>query len=84
MKKCKECEYDISPRKKWGYANVCELCDQPESINKSMGVMIADGKTDYHFEIVENPSNVTAAKIRASGLAHDPRSQLSAINKVSS
>lgn len=84
MKLCKECECDISPRKKWGYAHLCEVCDDPETINKSMGVMIADGKTDYHFEIVTNPSDETAASIRASGLAHDPRSQLRAINKVSS
>jgi hypothetical protein len=49
-----------------------------------MAVMIADGKTDYHIRIVKNPSNREAEAIRAAGLAHDPRSQLRAINKVSS
>lgn len=83
MRECKDCGIDIDS-KKWGYVNLCGQCDTPERINKSMAVMIADGKTDYHIRIVKNPSNREAEAIRAAGLAHDPRSQLRAINKVSS
>jgi hypothetical protein len=80
---CKECGIDVEPRKKWGYANLCEECDLPETVNKSMGVIVADGKTDYSVRIVRNPSNDEVAAIKAAGTAHDPRSQLRAINKVS-
>lgn len=62
---------------------MCDQCDTRDKVNKSMGVMVADGKTDYHFKIVENPSNELAESIRSAGLGHDPRSQLKAINKVS-
>lgn len=80
---CKSCEDPICKPKKWGYANLCEFCDTNETVNKSMGIMIADGKTDYHFQVVRNPSDSEAAAIKAAGTAHDPRSQLRAINKVS-
>lgn len=83
MKKCRECEYEIDRTKKWGYADLCSLCDEEDLVNKSVGVLVADGKTDYHFKIVENPSKELAASIRSAGLAHDPRTQLKAINKVS-
>lgn len=80
---CKVCEENVSRAKKWGYANLCEYCDTEETINKSMGIMVADGKTDYHVQVVRNPSNEAAAAIKAAGIAHDPRTQLRAINKVS-
>lgn len=83
MHECKSCGADIHD-KKWGYVNMCKECDTPERVNKSMAVMIADGKTDYYIKIVNNPSNEEAEAIRVAGLAHDPRSQLRAINKVSS
>jgi hypothetical protein len=85
IKLCTECECEFdSSSKRTGYANICFDCDTPERVRKSMGVMIADGKTDYHFQIVHNPSAKEAAAIRSAGLAHDPRTQLRAINKVSS
>jgi hypothetical protein len=81
---CRECECEFdSKAKKTGYANMCSECDTPERVRKSMGIMIADGKTDYHFQIVHNPSEKEASAIRSAGLAHDPRTQLRAINKVS-
>ena len=80
---CKECDGDIL-NKKWGYANLCSDCDSKEKVNKSMGVLVADGKTDYHIQVIANPSNQQASIIRSAGLAHDPRTQLKAINKVSS
>lgn len=83
MRLCKECDTPISEKKKWGYVDLCKYCDNPEKINKSMAVMIADGKTDYHFQIVENPTDEQAESIRSAGTAHDPRTQLKAINKVS-
>jgi hypothetical protein len=83
MKMCKECECDIPKGKRWGYAHLCDLCDSEDRVNKSVGVLIADGKTDYHFQVVQNPSKELAASIRSAGLAHDPRTQLKAINKVS-
>ncbi len=79
---CKECGADFPP-KRWGYANVCSDCDESRDINKSMAILIADGKTDYHFQIIQNPSDADAAAISAIGRAWDPRSQLRAINKVS-
>ena len=83
-KMCRECEFEFDPStKRTGYANLCSDCDSPEPVRKSMGVMIADGKTDYHFQIVHNPSAKEADAIRSAGLAHDPRTQLRAINKVS-
>ena len=81
---CISCESDISSSKKWGYSTLCKDCDEPESTNKSMGILIADGKTDYHFQIVANPSASDVNAIRAIGRAWDPRSQLKSINKVSS
>ena len=83
MRLCKDCDCEISPSKKWGYATLCQECDSEEKVNRSMGVMVADGKTDYYFKIVENPSKELAESIRSAGLAHDPRTQLKAINKVS-
>lgn len=84
MRECRCCGIDIERIKKWGYANLCIDCDTPETTNKSMAVMIADGKTDYHIQIIANPSDSQVQSIRAAGLSHDPRSQLKAINKVSS
>lgn len=85
MKKiiCKECDGPVSD-KRWGYANICSDCDECSTdVNKSMAILIADGKTDYHFQIIQNPSDADAAAISAIGRAWDPRSQLRAINKVS-
>jgi hypothetical protein len=79
---CKICELDFGS-KKWGYANICGDCDESTAVNKSMAILIADGKTDYHFQIIRNPSDQDAAAISAIGRAWDPRSQLRAINKVS-
>ena len=84
MKNCTQCDIQINARKKWGYATLCEDCDSPEKVNKSMGILIADGKTDYHFQVIRNPSDSDAQAIKAIGRAWDPRSQLRAVNKVSS
>lgn len=83
-KVCKDCEGDILPGKRWGYATLCAECDTPETTNRSMGIVIADGKTDYYVEVVRNPSDRDVEAIKAIGKAWDPRSQLKAINKVSS
>jgi hypothetical protein len=83
MKDCKSCGIQVQKRKNWGYVNLCEDCDTDEPVNKSMAVMVADGKTDYHCKVIENPTNAEREAIRAAGAAHDPRSQLRAINKVS-
>lgn len=83
MKTCVECEGDIFSSKKWGYSTLCAECDVSEKVNKSVALLIADGKTDYHFEIIQNPSKELAANVRSIGMAHDPRTQLKAINKVS-
>lgn len=80
---CRTCGEEVNS-KKWGFATLCEICDTPESTNKSMAILIADGKTDYHFQIIPNPTDVEAATIKSIGRAWDPRSQLKAINKVSS
>lgn len=80
---CKECGSNVGKNKKWGFANICEYCDDKERVNKSMGIMIADGKTDYHVQIVRNPSSQDVEMIQRIGRAWDPRSQLTSINKVS-
>lgn len=79
---CKECKTPFS-NKKWGYSNLCQICDEAEKVNKSMGVIIADGKTDYYVQVISSPSDAQASLIRSAGLSHDPRTQLKAINKVS-
>ncbi len=76
MKLCSSCSYDIPLSKKWGYSNLCECCDSRDYESKHVAVMIADGKTDYHFQVVRNPTEQQAAKIRSLGLAHDPRTQM--------
>lgn len=81
---CRECDGDVPASKRWGYRNMCDECDSPERVRKSMAVTVADGKTDYYFKIVHNPTPQEAEAIRAAGIAHDPRTQLRAINKVSS
>ena len=82
-KMCSECETPIKP-KGWGFVHLCSLCDDRDSeVNKSMGVIIADGKTDYYTQVIASPSDTQAAMIRSAGLSHDPRTQLKAINKVS-
>lgn len=73
---CVECGEEIYKRKTWGYANMCSLCEPRGYEHKHIAVMIADGKTDYHFQLVRNPTEFQAAKIRSLGLAHDPRTQL--------
>jgi hypothetical protein len=80
---CKFCETEVSSKKKWGYRNICAECDDKEPVNKSVAVLIADGKTDYHFKIIQNPTKEQAAAVRLAGTAHDPRTNLRAINKVS-
>jgi hypothetical protein len=72
---CKECNHDFF-NKKWGFANLCDLCDEREYESKHMAVMIADGKTDYYFQLIRNPSPLQAEKIKSIGSAHDPRSQM--------
>jgi len=78
---CKECGETVD--KKWGYVNLCSFCDEPERVNKSRAVIIADGKTDYYIKVINNPTDDEVQAIEAAGTAHDPRTQLRAINKVS-
>jgi len=73
---CRVCQTDMNFPKKWGYTNICDCCDTSEDETRHVAVMIADGKTDYHFELIRNPTEAQAAKIRSLGLAHDPRTQL--------
>lgn len=73
---CRVCYTDMDAPKKWGYTNICEACDSGDDEPRHMAVMIADGKTDYHFELIRNPTEAQADKIRSLGLAHDPRTQL--------
>jgi hypothetical protein len=73
---CRKCQTDMDSPKKWGYTNICDDCDTHEDENRHVAVMIADGKTDYHFELIRHPTQAQAAKIRSIGLAHDPRTQL--------
>ncbi len=80
---CKECGIKVSIHKKWGYATLCASCDEPETVRRSMGIVIADGKTDYHVQIVRNPSESDVDFIRSVGRAWDPRTQLKGVNKVS-
>jgi hypothetical protein len=75
MLTCKECDIEFK-RKPWGYANLCAECDTSQDEPKHMGVIIADGKTDYHFQLVRNPSPEVAEQIRSLGLVHDPRTQM--------
>jgi hypothetical protein len=80
---CSECE-EVIGFKKWGFNNLCAFCDsRGDEVNKSMGVIIADGKTDYYTQVIKSPSDTQAAMIRSAGTSHDPRTQLKAINKVS-
>jgi len=81
MQICADCGEFIEKIKRWGYSTLCECCDMPETTNKHVGVLIADGKTDYHIQLVRNPTVEQAAKIRSLGLAHDPRTQLRFTNK---
>jgi len=73
---CKSCSWEMSPPKGWGYANLCDDCDVRRYEAKHVGVLIADGKTDYGIQLVRNPTKNQAEKIRSLGLAHDPRTQL--------
>ena len=81
MSICVDCGESINKAKRWGYATLCECCDQLDATNKHVGVLIADGKTDYYIQLVRNPTAEQAAKIRSLGLAHDPRTQLRFTNK---
>ena len=81
---CIECEGSISPNKKWGYRTLCGECDTPESVSKSVALLIVDGKTDYYFQIINNPTEQVAAQVKSHGFSHDPRTQLKSIRKVSS
>lgn len=76
MRTCKDCKFVISKSKTWGYNNLCDCCDIEEQATRHVAVLIADGKTDYYFQLVRNPTTEQAAKIRSLGLAHDPRTQL--------
>lgn len=81
---CIACDDFIPHTKRWGLYNLCSGCDDTEEVAKSMGVMIADGKTDYHIQVVRNPTPNDVKMIQQIGRAWDPRSQLVSINKVSS
>ena len=73
---CADCGDTISKIKTWGYANLCCYCDAYKYEPKHVAVIIADGKTDYHFQLIRNPTEFQTAKIKSLGLAHDPRTQL--------
>ena len=73
---CRDCCFDMEKPKRWGYATLCDACDEARYEAKHVGVMIADGKTDYGIQLVRNPTKAQAEKIRSLGLAHDPRTQL--------
>ena len=77
MIECKSCGDEMDKRKSWGYANVCEDCDEPEKVSKHIGVIIADGKTDYGVHLIRNPSKEQVEMVRALGKAVDPFAQLS-------
>ena len=83
IRTCIACDDPILSTKKWGRYNLCNLCDETEDVPKSMGVMIADGKTDYHVQVVRNPTPNDIRLIQQVGRAWDPRTQLVSINKVS-
>jgi hypothetical protein len=73
---CRDCGFDIEKPKKWGYATVCDACDVALFEAQHVGVIVADGKTDYGIQLVRNPTKSQAEKIRSLGLAHDPRTQM--------
>jgi len=73
---CRDCGFEMQRPKKWGYAVLCDACDVSKYEAKHVGVMIAEGKTDYGIQLVRNPTQAQAEKIRSLGLAHDPRTQL--------
>ena len=83
MRSCKECEENIPTSKRWGYANLCAECDSEDKAARTLGVVIADGKTDYYIQLIRNPSEKDAEFVRSVGRAWDPRSQLTSIRKVS-
>ena len=54
---CICCGFDFDPqhpRHQRGKINECGDCASDQS--KSIGVLVVDGKTDYHIEIIEKPT----------------------------
>jgi len=59
---CIDCGQDFNPNefrhKRKGKFNQCEDCTSEfRDERKSLGIMVTEGKTDYHVEIIEHPTD---------------------------
>ena len=66
---CIHCEIEFDPkhwRHKKGLLAECGDCSGRD-VRKSIGVLIVDGKTDYHFSILHSPTAAQAFLVAKAG-----------------
>ena len=65
---CIDCGREFDPNHwlhKRGKINQCRDC--ASDVAESIGVLVVDGKTDYHIEIIEKPSAAQRAQVAKAG-----------------
>ena len=66
---CKHCEYEFDKdhfRHKGGKIDECGDCAKKDE-SKTIGILVTNGKTDYHIEIIERPSMSQRKLVEKSG-----------------
>lgn len=67
---CKSCgdEFDPKhPNNRGGYLNVCGNCGGRKDVVRTIGMIVATGKTDQFTQIIKNPSKEIAAFVKRQG-----------------
>jgi hypothetical protein len=67
---CRHCNIEFDPKHfrhhRHGKIDECGDCIKGDQ-SKSIGVLVVDGKTDYHYEIIEKPSPAQCKLVEKAG-----------------
>lgn len=69
IKICRKCEEEFNDKEdkhRGGYIDVCGFCAK-EDVQKTLGFIATNGKSNYETHIVVNPTSCQIAQIKAHG-----------------
>lgn len=68
IRTCRDCELEFdskAARHRKGFINQCGDC--AEDVERTLGVLVTDGKSDYHVETLKNPHRRHVAFVKRQG-----------------